>query len=99
MATDKDKDVGFWGPFLPKWGGSIMEGIFGDEGETTKEQIFGFDSYDYQGLPEGSTYKDYINELQKSRDLSLYSRYDGDKQAAVKREGDEIRADINRLFL
>ena len=96
--ADKDKDVGFWGPYLPKFGEYVMEGIFGDEGETTKEQIFGFDSYDYKGLPEGSTYKDYINELQKSRDLSLYSRYDGDKQKAIKKEGDEIRADINRLF-
>jgi len=98
MATDKNKDVGFWGPFLPKWGDAIMGGIFGDEGETITEQVIGFDSYDYKGLPEGATYKDYINELQKSRDLSLYSRYDGDKQEAIKKEGDEIRADINRLF-
>tara|TARA_R100001443_G_scaffold116861_2_gene138840 strand:+ start:565 stop:1599 length:1035 start_codon:yes stop_codon:yes gene_type:complete len=96
--ADKNKDVGFWGPFLPKFGEYVMDGIFGDEGETTGEQVFGFDSYDYKGLPEGATYKDYINELQKSRDLSLYSRYDGDKQEAIKKEGDEIRADINRLF-
>jgi hypothetical protein len=96
--ADKDKDVGFWGPYLPKFGEYVMGGIFGDEGETTKEQILGFDSYDYTGLPKGSTYKDYITELQKSRDLSLYSRYDGDKQEAIKKEGDEIRADINRLF-
>lgn len=96
--ADKNKDVGLLGPFLPQFGDFIMDGIFGDEGKTTKEQVLGFDSYDYTGLPEGSTYKDYINELQKSRDLSLYSRYDGDKQEAIKKEGDEIRADINRLF-
>ena len=96
--ADKNKDVGFFGPFLPKFGDFIMDGIFGDEGKTTGEQILGFDSYDYTGLPKDSTYKDYITELQKSRDLSLYSRYDGDKQEAIKKEGDEIRADINRLF-
>ena len=86
--AEKIKESGFWGPFLP--------GYIDD----AKDAIFGFDSYDYSGLPEGSTYKDYINELQKSRDSSLYSRYDvaGDKDKAIKQEGDEIRADINSLF-
>jgi len=96
--AEKIKESGFWGPFLPGYIDSLGDAIFGDEGTNTKEKIFGFDSYDYTKLPEGSSYKDYITELQKSRDSSLYSRYDGDKDKAIKQEGDEIRADINRLF-
>jgi|TARA_R110002124_G_scaffold94242_1_gene238051 hypothetical protein len=51
--------------------------------------------YDFTGLPEGSTYKDYMFELQRSRQPENYNNGLGKKS---KQEETEILADINRLF-
>ena len=60
-----------------------------------KDFFVGQPDYDFTGLPEGSTYKDYMFELQRSRQPENYNNGLG-KQS--KAEESEILADINRLF-
>ena len=51
--------------------------------------------YDFTGLPEGATYKDYMFELQRSRQPENFNAGLGKKS---KQEEAEILAEINRLF-
>jgi len=57
------------------------------------DTVVGDKSYEYTGLPEGATYKDYIFELSKSREPSRYNRGVVDKSQSQK-----ILADIEKLF-
>ena len=57
------------------------------------ETVVGIKNYEYKGLPENATYKDYMFELQKSREPSRYNLGKVDETQAQK-----ILADIERLF-
>ena len=57
----------------------------------------GIESYEYGGLPEDATYKDYMFELQKSQQPNQYNnKKQWDKNKDVNRE--KILGDINKKF-
>ena len=57
----------------------------------------GIKDYTYKGLPEDATYKDYMFELQRSRQPEQYNSTSSfDKRSGA--EGQKILADINKKF-
>ena len=57
----------------------------------------GIKDYTYKGLPEDATYKDYMFELQKSRQPEQYNS-PGSFERGSDAEGQKILADINKKF-
>ena len=57
----------------------------------------GVKDYTYKGLPEDATYKDYMFELQKSRQPEQYNS-PGSFERGSDAEGQKILADINKKF-